>query len=148
MFAPVLVNDLIPSTLLSETSKWVHSFVLKNDFVLKHSLFLHMVRLIYAHFQLLLFFGYLVRGSIIFISFIQQEEEFEILYRKANSLALSSQSFDLPSQVLNHYYGNTYMINQNIDGSYWEKLENPGEELRHLTLDMITKLKPLHFQQV
>ena len=82
------------------------------------------------------------------MSFIQEEEEFEILYHKANSLALFSQSCDLHSHVLHHYYGNTYLINQNNDGSYWEKLESPGEELRHFTLDMITKLRPLHFQQV
>ena len=90
----------------------------------------------------------MVRGNIIFMSFIQEEEEFEILRRKACSLALSLQSCDLSSHILDYCYGNTYMINQNVDGSYWEKLESPGEELRHLTLDMITKIKPLHFQQV
>ena len=93
-----------------------------------------------------------VRGNIFlqhFMSFIQLEDEQFEIYNEYLVLVLSSHLWaDLPSQILDHYYGNTYMIIKNVDGSYWEKLESPTEELKHLTCDLITKLTPLHFQQV
>ena len=48
----------------------------------------------------------------------------------------------------NAYFGNAYMLTQDKNSSYWEKLDDAYSELSHITEDYISKITPLSFSQV